>query len=134
MMHAMKAMADRLSRLKATRTQLLAGVTHELKTPVASISGLIQAVKEGVVSGAEADKFLDNSLKQADRLHKIIDDLLAFNSFAGNVTADPESRNRRIWTDRKSISRCRIQGAASSRTSNGTYSNRSTGARTNEGG
>ncbi|TMV48672.1 HAMP domain-containing histidine kinase [Paenibacillus mesophilus] len=87
LMHAFKEMADRLSRLEATRTQLLAGVTHELKTPVASISGLIQAVKDGVVSGKEAEKFLDNSLKQVDRLHHIIEDLLAFNSFAGNVAA-----------------------------------------------
>lgn len=85
LMRAFKEMADRLSRLEAMRTQLLAGVTHELKTPVASISGLIQAVKGGVVTGAEAEKFLENSLKQTDRLHKIIDDLLAFNRFAGNV-------------------------------------------------
>lgn len=90
LMVSIKEMADRLRQLEETRAQMLAGVTHELKTPVASISGLIQAVKEGVVSGEEADEFLNNSLKQTDRLHKIIDDLLAFNSFAGNVAAVKE--------------------------------------------
>ena len=40
-----KEMATRLQQLEFLRTRLLAGVTHELKTPVASISGLAQAVR-----------------------------------------------------------------------------------------
>ncbi|WP_283778710.1 histidine kinase dimerization/phospho-acceptor domain-containing protein, partial [Lysinibacillus sp. D4A3_S15] len=39
-------MAQKLEQLEKTRTELLAGVTHELKTPVTSISGLLQAVKD----------------------------------------------------------------------------------------
>jgi signal transduction histidine kinase len=85
LMHAFKEMADRLKWLESLRTQLLAGVTHELKTPVASISGLIQAVKAGVVSGQEAEKFLGICLKECQRLQKMVEDLLDFNSFAGNA-------------------------------------------------
>jgi signal transduction histidine kinase len=85
LMHAFKEMADRLSWLESLRTQLLAGVTHELKTPVASISGLVQAVKEGVVSEQDKDYFLEICLKECARLQKMVEDLLEFNTFAGNA-------------------------------------------------
>lgn len=87
LMHSFKEMADRLNRLESLRTQLLASVTHELKTPVTSISGLVQAVKDGVVGGAEAKTFLDVCLKESGRLQKMIEDLIDFNSFAANTVA-----------------------------------------------
>ncbi len=36
-------MTNRLKVMEKLRAELLAGVTHDLKTPVTSISGLIQA-------------------------------------------------------------------------------------------
>lgn len=84
---AFREMAERLSRLEALRAQLLAGVTHELKTPITSISGMIQAVNEGVVTGDEAQAFLDNCLKQTSRLQKMVEDILDFNSFTSNSVA-----------------------------------------------
>jgi len=86
-----KEMADRLQRLESLRTQLLAGVTHELKTPITSVSGLVQAVKDGVVEGEEAVVFLDRCLIESNRLQKMVEDLLDFNSFAaGAVTVSKE--------------------------------------------
>ncbi|MDI4647279.1 sensor histidine kinase [Cohnella hashimotonis] len=85
------AMAARLGRLEALRTELLAGVTHELKTPVASIRGLISAVRDEVVKGAEAAEFLDISLAQTRKLEVMVDDLLEFNAFAsGSVVIRSE--------------------------------------------
>lgn len=84
---AFREMAERLNKLETLRTQLLAGVTHELKTPVTSISGLVQAVKSGVVSGEEAETFLDYCLKETGRLQSMIEDLLDFNSFAAGAVA-----------------------------------------------
>jgi|GEM_PF-226269 len=77
-----KAMARRLEQLERLRTELLAGVTHDLKTPVTSIHGLIQAVRDEVVTGAEASEFLDISLKETVRLQHMIADLLDFHAFA----------------------------------------------------
>ncbi|THF79973.1 HAMP domain-containing sensor histidine kinase [Cohnella fermenti] len=77
-----RSMAARLGVLEELRTQLLAGVTHDLKTPVASIRGLIAAVRDEVVTGREAAEFLDISLENTRKLQRMIDDLLDFNSFA----------------------------------------------------
>ncbi|WP_141504731.1 HAMP domain-containing sensor histidine kinase [Paenibacillus luteus] len=75
-------MAARLGLLEELRTELLAGVTHELKTPIASIHGLIHAVRDQVVTGSEAEEFLDISLQQTRRLQHMVTDLLDFNAFA----------------------------------------------------
>lgn len=77
-----KDMASRLQQLEKTRAELLAGVTHELKTPVTSISGLLQAVKDGIVTGDEADEFIKMALVETTKMKTMVGDLLAFNSFA----------------------------------------------------
>lgn len=74
-------MSVRLKQVEWMRTELLAGVTHELKTPVASISGLIQAIRDGVVDEQETAEFYDICIKESQRLQKMIEDLLDFNSF-----------------------------------------------------
>ncbi|WP_252315704.1 HAMP domain-containing sensor histidine kinase [Sinobaca sp. H24] len=79
-----KEMSARLQRLEKLRTELLAGVTHELKTPVTSISGLLQAVKDDVVTDEEAAEFIDISLKETERMKTMVADLLAFNTFSAN--------------------------------------------------
>ncbi|MCD1258602.1 HAMP domain-containing histidine kinase [Paenibacillus athensensis] len=87
-----EAMARRLEQLERLRTELLAGVTHDLKTPVTSIHGLIQAVRDEVVSGPEASEFLDISLKETVRLQHMIADLLDFHAFASGrmkLNAEP---------------------------------------------
>lgn len=77
-----KEMASKLEQLEKTRTELLAGVTHELKTPVTSISGLLQAVSDEVVSGKEAQAFLAMALQETTKMKTMVGDLLAFNRFA----------------------------------------------------
>lgn len=79
---AFKTMSSRLAHLEELRSELLAGVSHDLKTPVTSISGLLQAVNEEVVTGDEAKEFIEISLKETQRLQHMIDSLLDFNSFA----------------------------------------------------
>lgn len=82
LVYTFKEMADRLRQLESMRTELLAGVTHELKTPVTSISGLVQAINDEVVTGEEEKEFLEICLKETKRLQKMVEDLLDFNSFA----------------------------------------------------
>jgi signal transduction histidine kinase len=92
LMGSFKEMASRLEHLESLRNQLFLGVTHELKTPIASISGLIQAVKDGVVSDEEAKEFLEMGLKETNRLQKMVEDLLDFNRFAANTVTVTHQR------------------------------------------
>ncbi|MBK3496654.1 HAMP domain-containing histidine kinase [Viridibacillus sp. YIM B01967] len=85
LVHSFKEMAIRLEQLESMRTELLAGVTHELKTPVTSISGLLQAIQDGVVSDDEAREFVKMAINETAKLRTMVGDLLAFNSFAVNA-------------------------------------------------
>ncbi len=85
LMVAFKEMAERLEHLESLRNQLFLGVTHELKTPIAAISGLVQAVRDEVVADEEAKEFLEMSLKETGRLQKMVEDLLDFNRFAAKT-------------------------------------------------
>ncbi|QOT01332.1 HAMP domain-containing histidine kinase [Brevibacterium sp. JNUCC-42] len=99
LIQSFKDMADRLRQLEMMRTELLAGVTHELKTPVTSISGLLQAVKDEVVTGEVAKEFLEVCSKEIFRLQKMVEDLLDFNSFAVGdikVTKQPQNLNHLV--------------------------------------
>ena len=77
-----REMATKLQQLEKTRTELLAGVTHELKTPVTSISGLLQAVRDGIVCGDDAKEFIQMALLETTKMKTMVGDLLAFNTFA----------------------------------------------------
>jgi signal transduction histidine kinase len=74
-------MAQQLKQLEQLRTDLLAGVSHELRTPITSIRGMIQAVQSKVVTGREAEEFLEISLNEAKRLQQMVEELLDFSSF-----------------------------------------------------
>ncbi len=68
----------RLTRLEGVRREFVANVSHELKTPVTSIRGYVEALQDG--GGAEAgqrERFLAVVARQAARLEAIIDDLLS---------------------------------------------------------
>jgi two-component system phosphate regulon sensor histidine kinase PhoR len=67
----------RLRRLEAIRRDFVANVSHELKTPVTSIQGFVEALIEGgVKEPAQVERYLGIIAKHASRLNSIIDDLL----------------------------------------------------------
>ncbi|MDF2682153.1 MAG: two-component sensor histidine kinase [Brevibacillus sp.] len=87
LVHSFDDMTNRLGQLERMRTDLLAGVSHELRTPVTSIRGMIQAVKDGVVTGKEADEFMQISMDEAKRLQTMVNDLLDFTSMEAGAIA-----------------------------------------------
>lgn len=85
LIHSFKEMAGRLKQLEHSRSFMLAGLTHELKTPVTSVKGLIFAVREKVVQQEEADEFLDIALQESARLERMVADLLDYNALAAGI-------------------------------------------------
>jgi len=66
----------RIYRLENLRRDFVANVSHELKTPVTSIKGFVEALLEGEVEPEQLHYYLGIVAKHADRLNAIIDDLL----------------------------------------------------------
>ncbi len=67
----------RLKTLENIRRDFVANVSHELKTPITSIKGFLETLKEGALNDpANAERFLDIIIAQTDRLDVIIEDLL----------------------------------------------------------
>jgi len=79
--HSFNEMANRLSHLDALRSQLLTGITKELKSPVVSIHRKIQAVKNREVSSEEKYEYLEASLEESRRLQSMVEHLLEFNRY-----------------------------------------------------
>lgn len=65
----------RLRRLENLRRDFVANVSHELKTPIASIKGFVETLLDGA-DPESSRRFLSIIAKQADRLNAIIEDLL----------------------------------------------------------
>jgi two-component system phosphate regulon sensor histidine kinase PhoR len=67
----------KMRRLENVRRQFVANVSHELKTPVTSIQGYVEALLEGAIKDPQqAERFLRIIAKHSDRLNSIIEDLL----------------------------------------------------------
>lgn len=67
-----------LERLEIVRQDFVANVSHELKTPIATIKGFVETLLDGAIDEPNDNKrFLSIVAKQADRLQAIIEDLLA---------------------------------------------------------
>jgi two-component system phosphate regulon sensor histidine kinase PhoR len=85
----------RLQRLEEVRRDFVANVSHELKTPITSIKGFIETLRDGSAHDAvDAKKFLDIIAKQADRLNSIIEDLLFLSRLEQNGTRGGVSLER----------------------------------------
>ncbi|MFM7251328.1 MAG: ATP-binding protein [Planctomycetaceae bacterium] len=67
-----------IRHLENVRRDFVANVSHELKTPVASIKGFVETLLDGRVDDpADRRRFLEIVGRQADRLGLIIEDLLS---------------------------------------------------------
>ncbi|MBM4029683.1 MAG: PAS domain-containing protein, partial [Planctomycetes bacterium] len=67
----------RIRQLEAVRRDFVANVSHELKTPVTSIQGFVEALVEGGVQDpTQVERYLGIIARHASRLNSIIDDLL----------------------------------------------------------
>jgi len=80
-----------IQRLENVRRDFVANVSHELKTPIASIKGFVETLLDGAADDpADNRRFLTIVARQVERLEAIIEDLLALSRIeqsegAGNL-------------------------------------------------
>ena len=66
------------------RKEFSANVSHELKTPLTSISGYAEIMKEGLVREEDIPKFSEKIYREAQRLMRLIDDIIRLSKLDEN--------------------------------------------------
>ena len=74
--HAINRMASELSSMEESRRSFVANVSHELRSPMTSMKGYVQAMLDGTISDEDRPKYLQVVLDETNRLTDLVRDLL----------------------------------------------------------
>ncbi|KGX84113.1 sensor histidine kinase [Pontibacillus marinus] len=69
-------MAEELERYIHSQKHFFQNASHELKTPLMTIQGYAEGVKDGIFEGEKADRSLDLIVKESERLKKIVNEII----------------------------------------------------------
>jgi two-component system phosphate regulon sensor histidine kinase PhoR len=83
----------RIAKAEALRRDFVANASHELKTPLASISGFIETLQGHAKNDPEASaRFLAIMARQTERMKRLVDDLLSLNRIEINEHVRPREQ------------------------------------------
>ena len=78
-----------IRKLEQMRSDFVANVSHELKTPLTSISGFVETLKSGAIEDeAIAKRFLDIIDIETERLTRLINDILSLSEIESSHIRD----------------------------------------------
>ena len=79
-MTEMKQIEEEMKKVEglALVGELAAGIAHEIRNPMASISGSIQMLKEGLAEDDVNNRLMDITLREINRLNNLVNDFLLF--------------------------------------------------------
>jgi len=76
MARALEAASERERDMERTRRDLIASVSHDLRTPLASTRALIEAVADGVAEDPQTERrYLSSARRELAHLSRLVDDL-----------------------------------------------------------
>ena len=72
----LEASLEKERDLTQSRRELVSAVSHDLRTPLASIRAMVESMVDGVVSDSETTaRYLRNTLSEVEHLGQLVDDL-----------------------------------------------------------
>jgi signal transduction histidine kinase len=80
-------MAAELGALEESRRTFVANVSHELRSPMTSISGYAQGMLDGTIRADEQRKYLDVILSETNRLTNLVNELLELSRCESDMSA-----------------------------------------------
>jgi len=84
-------MAQELSSIETLRNDFVSNVSHEFKTPVASISGFAKLLKKEGLSEAERQEYLDIIIKESERLSRLSKNVLLLSNLEAQKDFGPDT-------------------------------------------
>ena len=72
MAERLKTSEEERAKLEENRRQMLAGIAHDLKTPITVVQGYAQALRDGVIPPEDQPKYLDIIDRKATGLNELI--------------------------------------------------------------
>ena len=98
----LKNAADESRKAETIRREFVANVSHELKTPLTSISGFIETLQQGAAEDPEIrTRFIDIIAIETSRLKRLIEDLLVLS----DIENRKESADTRVFDVKEAIER-----------------------------
>ena len=73
-------MGDTMNRFNEYQRDIIANVSHDFRSPLTSIKGYAEAIKDGTIPPEQQGKYLDVVLFEVERLTKLTSDLLILNT------------------------------------------------------
>lgn len=84
-------MADYLESTEARRSEFIANISHELRTPMTTIAGFADGILDGTIPKEEEEKYLISIRDETRRLSRLVRDMLDVSRMRQRA-ADPQRR------------------------------------------
>ncbi|MCR5331363.1 MAG: HAMP domain-containing histidine kinase [Lachnospiraceae bacterium] len=81
---AMRYMVGEIQRVDEYQKKFIANISHDFRSPLTSIKGYVEAIKDGTIPPEDQDKYLDIIVFETDRLSKLTSNLLDLNRIDSN--------------------------------------------------
>lgn len=79
--NSLNYMASQLRTLEEDQRKFIANISHDFRSPLTSIKGYIEAMKDGTIPPESREKYLDTVLFETNRLNKLTKSLLTINAW-----------------------------------------------------
>ncbi|MGL9817430.1 MULTISPECIES: sensor histidine kinase [Enterococcus] len=96
------ALADSFTALEKSeqdKSNLVAQLGHDIKTPITAIKNQIEAIQDGVISKEEIDQTLDQMAFQVERLSSLTKQLMEITIMEKALPQSPANQEQKVWLD-----------------------------------
>ena len=81
-----------LSKFDEYQRKFISNISHDFRSPLTSIQGYVQAMKDGVIPADNQEKYLDIILYETERLTKLTSNLIDMNNYdRDNIMLEQEA-------------------------------------------